>query len=73
MPDYSEFPTTPTAWQEHLWPEPEPVPTPEPAPRRPPVDRISLLIGVFFSVLAVVGMAGCPSAGWATARWSGSC
>jgi hypothetical protein len=58
--DYSEFPTTPTAWQEHVWPEP--VTTPDlPRPEEPvkrPVDRISLVVGVLFSVFAVMVLAG---------------
>ena len=67
MADYSEFPTTPTAWQEQVWPEP--VSTPEgPAPAEPakrPVDRVGLVIGVLFIVLAVVLMSGVDlSADW---------
>jgi hypothetical protein len=58
--DYSEFPTTPTAWQEQVWPEP--ITTPDhPAPAEPvkhPVDRVSLVIGVLFSLLAVLVLAG---------------
>lgn len=64
MPDYSEFPTTPTAWQEAQWQEArwesaqqlsteEPAP---PAPRR--VDLLALIPGLFFCVLAVVLMSG---------------
>ncbi len=59
MADYSEFPTTPTAWQEHIWPEP--ITTPEPAPAEPakrPVDRVGLVIGVLFSLVAVLVLAG---------------
>jgi hypothetical protein len=64
VPDYSEFPTTPTAWQEaqlqeahwesvqHLQQEDPPV---QP-PRR--VDLVALIPGLFFCVLAVALMAG---------------
>ena len=59
MADYSEFPTTPTAWQEHVWPEPVTTPDDVPAqPQKPPVDRISLVVGVLFSLFAVAGMSG---------------
>jgi hypothetical protein len=65
--DYSEFPTTPTAWQEHVWQEPlttpEIAPPAEPAKR--PVDRVSLVVGVFFSLVAVLVLAGVDlDAGW---------
>jgi hypothetical protein len=57
--DYSEFPTTPTAWQEHIWPEPITTPDdPPPAPAKRPVDRGSLVIGVLFSLFAVLVLAG---------------
>ena len=60
MADYSEFPTTPTAWQEHVWPEP--VTTPDDSPPAGPVkrsvDRGSLVIGVLFSLFAVLVLAG---------------
>jgi hypothetical protein len=57
--DYSEFPTTPTAWQEQQWEEvralgnedPE-----EPAPQRR-VDLVALVSGVLFVLLALVTMA----------------
>ena len=60
MADYSEFPTTPTRWQENLLPEPEPLllPAESPAPVRPPVDGISLVIGLVFSTLAILLMSG---------------
>jgi hypothetical protein len=65
VPDYSEFPTTPTAWQEAAlhdgWQEVQPLPPEDPAPpARRGVDRISLGAGLFFSVLAVLAMAGVP-------------
>jgi hypothetical protein len=53
--DYSEFPTTPTRWQENLWPEPITTPETEPpAPARRPVDRISLVAGVVLAALGVL-------------------
>ncbi len=58
MPDYSEFPTTPTAWQEihALEIEDPPRPPHRPAPRRP--DLTALVPGLVFVVLAIVLMAG---------------
>jgi hypothetical protein len=54
--DYSEFPTTPTRWQENLWPEP--ITTPETALSVPParrrVDMVSLVVGLAFAVLGVL-------------------
>jgi len=54
--DYSEFPTTPTRWQENLWPEP--ITTPETAPpppaKRRGTDRVSLVAGVVFAVLGLL-------------------
>lgn len=70
MPDYSEFPTTPTRWQENLWPE-EPVTTPEvaPEPAARQVDRTSLVAGIVFTLLAVVALSGVDlTAGW---LWEG--
>lgn len=59
MPDYSEFPTTPTAWQEHAWGEVTPLETEDPPrPQRRGVDLAALVPGLFFVVLAVVLMAG---------------
>jgi hypothetical protein len=65
VPDYSEFPTTPTAWQDAAlrdsWQEVHPLPIEDPAPpARRRVDKVSLVAGLFFSVLAVVLMAGVP-------------
>ena len=56
MTDYSEFPTTPTRWQEQLWPEP--ITTPEvespPPPRRRSLDRVSLVAGLVFAVVGLL-------------------
>jgi hypothetical protein len=65
VPDYSEFPTTPTAWQEAQWREAQVEaaqalhedPPPPPAARRR-VDLVALIPGIFFCVLAVVLMTG---------------
>ncbi|WP_104523741.1 hypothetical protein [Blastococcus atacamensis] len=60
MADYSEFPTTPTAWQEQQWQEVRPLETEdrqEPAPRKR-VDLVALVPGVLFVLLAVTAMAG---------------
>ena len=61
MADYSEFPTTPTAWQEQQlqdWQTITPLTTedPEPPSRKP--DRTALIPGLFFVVLAISLMAG---------------
>jgi hypothetical protein len=63
VPDYSEFPTTPTAWQETQWQEArlesarelaaQDAPRP---PRRP--DPVALIPGVIFTVIAIVLMTG---------------
>ena len=58
MADYSEFPTTPTAWQEAQaadWEPVLPLAIEDPDPRRG-VDRTSLAAGLLFVVLAVVGL-----------------
>jgi hypothetical protein len=54
--DYSEFPTTPTRWQENLWPEPITTPeTESPAPpRRRSADPVALVAGIVFAVLGVL-------------------
>ncbi|SDC08843.1 hypothetical protein SAMN05660690_0490 [Geodermatophilus telluris] len=62
MPDYSEFPTTPTGWQERAladqWHYPTALePSPTPPPRRRP-DPVTLVPGVVFVVLALVVLAG---------------
>src|SRR3712207_1812084 len=62
VPDYSEFPTTPTAWQEQQlrdWQIITPLSTEDPPrPERRGVDLTALVPGLFFVVLAVVLMAG---------------
>jgi hypothetical protein len=57
--DYSEFPTTPTAWREvqaQEWETVTPLATEDPEPPRG-VDRTALAAGLVFVVLAVVGLA----------------
>ncbi|WP_029433398.1 hypothetical protein [Blastococcus sp. URHD0036] len=62
MADFSEFPTTPTAWQEQALreltaPDPAPVPALQPPPpvqRRP--DLTALVPGVVFVLIALVGL-----------------
>ncbi len=60
MPDYSEFPTTPTAWQERAlaedWQHTPALAVPEPRRRRP--DLVALVPGVAFVVLALVFIVG---------------
>jgi hypothetical protein len=59
--DYSEFPTTPTAWQERQeqeWQEVTPLSTEDALPPRRRVDLGALIPGVAFVVLAVVLMTG---------------
>jgi len=60
--DYSEFPTTPTGWQERQlqdWQSITPLTTEDPAgPPKRHVDLGALIPGVFFVVLAVVLMTG---------------
>ncbi len=55
MADYSEFPTTPTAWQEI---EPLETEDPAPAPRRRAVDWVALIPGLIFIALAITLMTG---------------
>jgi hypothetical protein len=56
VPDYSEFPTTPTAWQAiHELPDDDP---PPPPPARRGVDPVALVAGIAFCVLAIVLMTG---------------
>ena len=61
MADYSEFPTTPTAWQDQQaldWQTVSPLETEDTAPPRRTLDRVALVPGVFFVVLAVALMSG---------------
>ena len=63
MADYSEFPTTPTRWQENLMTEPEFTTehtgaTAVPAPRRRDVEPTPLVAGLLFILLAVLLMTG---------------
>jgi hypothetical protein len=59
VPDYSEFPTTPTAWQEHAWGEITPLQTEDPLPpQRRGVDLTALVPGLLFVVLALTVMVG---------------
>ncbi|HZB21236.1 MAG TPA: hypothetical protein VE463_15475 [Blastococcus sp.] len=62
MADYSEFPTTPTAWQEQQlkdWQTVLPLSTEDTEPpRKRGVDLSALVPGVLFVVLAVVAMSG---------------
>ena len=54
MADYSEFPTTPTAWQEvNEWDTEDP-----PPPVRRGVDLVALIPGVLFSLLAIAVLTG---------------
>ena len=55
MADYSEFPTTPTAWQEVTLLETEDT---TPAPRRRTVDWVALIPGLIFIALAITLMTG---------------
>ena len=55
MADYSEFPTTPTAWQEVTALETE---DPAPAPHRRTVDWVALIPGLIFIALAITLMTG---------------
>ena len=61
MADYSEFPTTPTGWQERQaqeWAAIAPMTTEDPAPAKRRPDLGALIPGVAFVVLAVVLMTG---------------
>ena len=61
MDDYSEFPTTPTGWQERQaqeWQTVTPLSTEDAPPPNRRVDLGALIPGVFFVVLAVVLMTG---------------
>jgi hypothetical protein len=68
--DYSEFPTTPTAWQEAQWEEVRREAARQaewqrvhghddeaaPGPRR--IDVVTLVFGLLFALVAVVGLTG---------------
>jgi hypothetical protein len=59
VPDYSEFPTTPTAWQERAWQEIAPLPAEDPpVPPRPRIDLVALVPGVAFITIAVLVLTG---------------
>ncbi|SFK30681.1 hypothetical protein [Geodermatophilus ruber] len=59
MADYSEFPTTPTAWQEQAWQDVTPLETEDPPqPHRRGVDLTALVPGLVFVVLAIAVMVG---------------
>jgi hypothetical protein len=59
VPDYSEFPTTPTAWQERAWQEIQPLETEDaPPPPRPRIDLVALVPGVAFLTIAIVLLTG---------------
>ena len=61
MADYSEFPTTPTGWQERQaqeWETVTPLATEDSTPPRRSVDLTALVPGVIFIVLAIALMAG---------------
>ena len=56
MADYSEFPTTPTAWQEQHaagWEVVTPLDSEEVLEPRRRVDPVALVAGVLFAVLAI--------------------
>jgi hypothetical protein len=61
VPDYSEFPTTPTAWQERAladaWQHTPALAVPEPPRKRLP-DLVALVPGVAFVVVALAFLAG---------------
>jgi hypothetical protein len=60
VPDYSEFPTTPTRWQEIAWQDvaPLPVEDPPPPPPRRGVDLTALVPGVVFTAVALLVLVG---------------
>ena len=63
MPDYSEFPTTPTAWQETQWQEArwesaQDMATQEDPGRRSRPDLVALIPGVIFTILAITFLTG---------------
>ncbi|RZU33145.1 hypothetical protein [Blastococcus saxobsidens] len=66
MADYSEFPTTPTRWQEQEWLAVSQLDTedPPPPPARRRVDAVSLVAGLVFLALAVTVMVGASLPLW---------
>jgi hypothetical protein len=63
VPDYSEFPTTPTAWQEQAlrdegWTDVQPLAVEDPPPARRRVDLVALVFGSVFVILAITVMSG---------------
>jgi hypothetical protein len=67
--DYSEFPTTPTGWQERQvaeWQAVTPLSTEDPPPPRKAVDLVALIPGLIFVGIAILFMAGAdiPLAFW---------
>jgi hypothetical protein len=59
--DYSEFPTTPTAWQDAQardWEAITPLETEDVAEPRRKVDLVALVPGILFAVLALTLVAG---------------
>ena len=61
MADYSEFPNTPTGWQERQaqeWQTITPLTTEDDAPPKRRVDLGALIPGLVFVVLAIVLMTG---------------
>jgi hypothetical protein len=61
-PDYSEFSTTPTGWQERQladWQSVEPLSTEDPVrPARRSFDVVALVVGAVFVLFAVLGLTG---------------
>ena len=61
MDDYSEFPTTPTGWQERQaqeWQTVTPLATEDDVQPKRRVDLVALIPGLFFVVLAIGLMTG---------------
>jgi hypothetical protein len=62
VPDYSEFPTTPTGWQERQladWQTVTPLSTEdEDRSTRRSVDMVALIAGAVFVLFAVLGLSG---------------
>ncbi len=61
MADYSEFPTTPTGWQERQaqeWQTVTPLATEDAPPQRRRVDLGALIPGAVFVVLSILLMTG---------------